>query len=376
VRIAFLSFDFGEYCIRLASALTPEVDVMLLLPEAEAAPHHGKLEPAVQLRTFDKPRLRQPLQQIRMIAQILGDLRRFEPDLVHVQQGHLWFNAALPLLRKYPLVLTVHDPRPHAGDRGGQKTPGWVLDFGFRRAVRLIAHGKQIKQVVVDECHIPADKIDVIPHVAIGDESGSKGTPEDESLVLFFGRIWPYKGLDYLIRAEPLITAQVPDARIVIAGEGEAFDRYRRMMVHPERFIVHNEYVSETKQAELFRRASLVVLPYVEATQTGVIPVAYTFGKPVVATAVGGLPDMVEDGRTGYLVPPRDEEALAEAIVRLLRDKEQRRQMGANGKRKIDTECSPSTVAQQTLAVYQRALNGIHSSVENERQWTNTYPQR
>ncbi len=348
---------------------------MLLLPETEAVPHRSRLEPAVQLQTFHKPRLRQPLQQLRMIGQLLGHLRRFHPDLIHIQQGHLWFNSALPLLRKYPLVLTVHDPRPHAGDQGGQKTPGWVLDFGFRRASRLIVHGRQMKQVVMDECRIPADRIDVIPHIAIGDESASRQTPEDESLILFFGRIWPYKGLDYMIRAEPLITAQVPDARIVIAGEGEAFDRYRRMMVHPERFIVHNEYVSETKQAELFRRASLVVLPYIEATQTGVIPVAYTFGKPVVATAVGSLPDMVEDGRTGYLVSPRDENALAQAIVRLLRDKELRRQMGANGKRKIDAECSPSTVAQQTLGAYRRALNGIHSSVENEREWTNTYPQ-
>ena len=63
------------------------------------------------------------------------------------------------------------------------------------------------------------------------------------------------------------------------------------MMVHPERFIVHNEYVSDEKRAELFRRASVVVLPYIEASQSGIIPIAYRFGKPVVATTVGGLPE-------------------------------------------------------------------------------------
>ena len=71
--------------------------------------------------------------------------------------------------------------------------------------------------------------------------------------VLFFGRIWEYKGLEYLIRAEPLITAEVPNVKIVIAGEGEDFDRYRRLMVHPERFVVYNEYVSDDVRATLFQ---------------------------------------------------------------------------------------------------------------------------
>ena len=147
-----------------------------------------------------------------------------------------------------------------------------------------------------------------------------RGWPRSANTVLFFGRIWAYKGLEYLIRAEPLITAEIPDAKIVIAGKGEDFSRYRAMMVHPERFVVHNEFIPDDRRAELFARASVVVLPYVEATQSGVIPVAYTFSKPVVATTVGSIPEMVDDGRTGLLVPPRSEESLAEAIVSLLRD--------------------------------------------------------
>jgi glycosyltransferase involved in cell wall biosynthesis len=174
--------------------------------------------------------------------------------------------------------------------------------------------------------------------------------------VLFFGRIWEYKGLEFLIRAEPLITAEVPDARIVIAGHGEDFARYRQIMIHPDRFTVYNEFIPEERSTELFQQASVVVLPYVEATQSGVISLAYEFMKPVVATTVGGLPEIVEDGRTGYLVPPRDEHALAAAIVRLLRNKPLRRLLGQNAKRKLDAECGPSVIAQQTFDVYTRAL--------------------
>jgi glycosyltransferase involved in cell wall biosynthesis len=357
MRVALISFDFGEYCIRLASALTAEAEVLLLLPEERAAPHRSWLDPAVRLQTFAKPRLRQPLRQIGMISALLRRIRDFNPDVIHLQQGHLWFNFALPLLRRYPLVLTVHDARQHLGDKGAQKVPSLITKFGFHQAARVIVHGHQLRQLVIHDCRIPGDVINVVPHIAIGDDTAHVQLREEDYTVLFFGRLWPYKGLEYLIRAEPLIAQQVPEVKIIIAGQGEDFSRYRRMMIHPEHFIVHNEYVSQDKCARLFRQASIVVLPYIEASQSGVIPLACTFAKPVVATTVGSLPDLVEDGQTGYLVPPRDERALADAAVRLLRDRDLRHYLGANAKRKIDAECSPDVVARQTLAVYDRALN-------------------
>ena len=362
MKVAFVSYEFGEYSIRLASALARRIEVLLLLPWQIASPYLDRLDHAVDFQPFTNPRLRQPLQQIRTALGLVQRIKRFAADVVHLQHGHLWFNCALPLLRAYPLVLTVHNPRHHLGDRVSQKTPQFVMDFAVHRAAQVIVQARQLKPVVVDRYHIPDEIVHVIPHVVLGDATAQREVPEEEDLVLFFGRIWAYKGLEYLIRAEPLITAEVPRARIVIAGAGEDFARYRRMMAHPERFAVHNEYVTDEQRAALFRRASVVVLPYVEASQSGVIPIAYTFAKPVVATTVGGLPDMVDDGRTGYLVPPRDESALAAAIVRLLRDKELRHQLGANGKRKVETECAPDAIAEQMLAVYQRAIARASSS--------------
>jgi glycosyltransferase involved in cell wall biosynthesis len=267
-------------------------------------------------------------------------------------------NFALPFLRQYPLVITIHDPRHHVGDRGAQNTPQPIYDFGFKRADKIIVHGHQLKTVVVDQVGIDAELVHVIPLIVHGDDTVHRQIQEEDYSILFFGRIWEYKGLEYLIKAQPLIAAKIPEARIVIAGQGEDFARYRRMMINPECFEVHNEYVSDDKRAELFRRSSVVVLPYVEATQSAVIPLAYTFAKPVVATTVGSLPEVVDHGQTGYLVPPRDERALAESIVRLLRDKDVRHQLGANGKRKVNTECSAEAVAKQTLTVYDRAIFG------------------
>jgi glycosyltransferase involved in cell wall biosynthesis len=361
MKVAFLSFDFGEYCIPLASALAQEAEVLLLLPQREADPHLSKLDPRVHFRPFHKPRLRQFVKQMWMLYTLIQHIRQFNPDVIHLQQGHFWFNFVLPLFNHYPLVLTIHDPRAHVGDRGGRKTPQMVMNLAFRRATQVIVHAKKLQQEVVEQLHISGGIVHTIPHIRIGDTVAQNHVQEEDHLILFFGRIWEYKGLKYLIRAEPLITAQIPDAKIMIAGEGEDFAPYRRMMIHPENFIISNEYIAHDKCAELFRRASVVVLPYIDASQSGVIPVAYTFAKPVVATTVGGLPEAVDHGRTGYLVPPRDERALAEAIVRLLRDKELRRQLGVNGRPKVNIEWSPHAVAHRTLTVYRCALGSVRA---------------
>ncbi len=252
------------------------------------------------------------------------------------------------------------------GDRDSSNTPQLLLDFGYRRADQVIVHGQQLKQVVVDELRIPEPIVHVIPHLALGDQAAHSLVQEEEQLLLFFGRIWDYKGLRYLIQAEPLITASLPNVKIMIAGRGDDLEHYRKLMVHPEQFIIDNEYIPDDKVAALFRRASVVVLPYIEATQSGVIPLAYTFGKPVVATTVGSLPEMVDHGQTGLLVPPRDVPALASAIIRLLQDKPLRQQMGRNGKHKIETECSPLRVAAQTLAVYDCAVQGRRRPLGNQ----------
>lgn len=359
LKVALVSFDFGEYCVRLASGLAqdPDTDIHLFLPDYDAEPYLSALSKSVDLQVFCKPRLRQPVGQFRMVTNLVRKIRKINPDLVHLQLGHLWFNWALPLLGDQPLVLTVHDAAIHTGDADSSKTPQWVLDRACYRARQRIVHASQVKESLLQRLHIPSGSVHVIPHIRIGGDEVPNEACAEENVILFFGRIWEYKGLEYLIRAEPLITSKVPQAKIVIAGRGEDFDRYRRLMVHPDRFVVHNEYVSDEKRADLFRRASVVVLPYIEASQSGVIPIAYHFGKPVVATNVGGLPDLVDHGKTGFLVPPGDANAIAEATIALLQNKKLRQEFSDNGRRKVNAECAPNVVAGKTRLVYQQAIN-------------------
>ena len=168
------------------------------------------MDPKVQFRAFDKPRLRQPIRQFALAARLLSQIRKFQPDVIHYQQGHMWFNLMLPLLRSYPLVVTIHDPRHHAGDVDSQRTPQRLMDFGFRRADRVIVHGEALKRHVIDLFGKKAEMVHVIPHVAIGSVDVPEAAADDGRTILFFGRIWQYKGLKYLIEAEPFISQMAP----------------------------------------------------------------------------------------------------------------------------------------------------------------------
>ena len=356
MRIAFVSYDFGEYCVQHANGLLAHGEVLLILPIEQFTPYRDDIDSAVELRTFSKPRLRQPIRQIRTIQWIMRQIRDFRPDVIHFQLGHLWFNFVLSKLRRrYPIVFTIHDPKHHPGDRGAQNTPQWVMELGFRQADRIIVHANQLKQTLIDDMEFSPDQIHVVPHIAIG-ERNARPQPADEELVMFFGRIWPYKGLEYLIRAQPLINREVKNATFLIAGVGEDLDRYRDMMVDPQRFTVHNRWISDDERADYFQRASVIVLPYVEASQSGVVPIAYAHSKPVVATRTGGLPDIVDDGRTGLLVEPADEIGLANAVISLLNNKALARTMGEAGNLKLKQELAPNVVCEQTAMVYKLAI--------------------
>ena len=356
MRVAMVSFDAGEYGVQVANAICEQADVLLLSPRVRVDSYASKLNPKVESLFYDMPRMRQVPQQLLAMTKLRRAIGRFRPDVVHVQHVHLWFSFLLPTLRRYPLVITVHDPVHHVGDVESALTPQRLVHWGYRRADQLITHAEELKSVLVNDVHLPASLITVIPHVAISSGGPDTAVSERGKRLLFFGRIWEYKGLEYLIRAEPFISARVPDVEIVIAGRGEDFEKYRRLMVNPSRFVIDNERIPDERVAQHFAEASVVVLPYIDASQSGVVPIAYAFNRPVVASAVGGLPSVVEHGVTGLLVPPRDERALADALVTLLEDDDLRHKMGAAGRLKLDREWAPEVIGPQHIDVYERAL--------------------
>ncbi|MCS6951157.1 MAG: glycosyltransferase, partial [bacterium] len=179
---------------------------------------------------------------------------------------------------------------------------------------------------------------------------------EQPGTVLFFGRINAYKGLGVLLEAWSRVSCQCPQARLVIAGRGYDLPRYRERILQDPQCELIDRFIPSEEVASLFAHASVVVLPYVEATQSAVLATALAFGKPAIVTSVGSLPEMVEDGVTGLVVPPRDVDALAEALVTLLTDAPLRQRMAEATLQLGKTRFGWEQLAQQTEAVYQCAM--------------------
>jgi glycosyltransferase involved in cell wall biosynthesis len=255
-------------------------------------------------------------------------------------------------------VATFHDVKLHAGENSWKAN--FIRYWERKYSDKIIVHGEKLKEQMIEEYNVPEEKVHAIPigehEVAPFKKYEREDIKEDGNLILFFGRIYEYKGLEYLIKAEPMITEQVPDTKIFIAGIGEDFKKYERMMINRNNFIVHNYRIPYKEGAELFQRCSVVVLPYIDASQSGVVSTAYGFKKPVVVTNVGGIPEIVDDGVTGFIVPPKNPEALAEAIIKLLKDEKLRKQMGENAYKKLKTDLSWDNIAEKTIEVYKMAI--------------------
>jgi len=137
--------------------------------------------------------------------------------------------------------------------------------------------------------------------------------------LLFFGYIKPYKGLDTILEAMPIVLNMIPQLKLTIAGEiygddSPYLDIIKKYSLE-KNVILHDKYISNEEVKEFFLTADACVLPYKQATQSGIIQLSYAFGVPVIATAVGGIPEVIREGKTGSLVPADNPKALAKAIL-------------------------------------------------------------
>lgn len=145
---------------------------------------------------------------------------------------------------------------------------------------------------------------------------------EDKKVILFFGLIRPYKGLKYLLESMLLLPEQDKYHLLLI---GEFYHQIQHYQILIDRLLLRkqltlvNHYIVNEQVGQYFKAADVFVAPYVDATQSGAIQLAYSFGLPVIATRVGGLPEMVKDKETGLLVEPKDSQGLKQVISNIFK---------------------------------------------------------
>ncbi len=292
-------------------------------------------------------------------------IKQLKPDIVHAHDPHGVAMAGMALsmstqLTKPPLV---------AARRVDFRMRGNALSrWKYRQVDCFICASDAIRKLVVADGVPDARAVTVHEGIDLGRVDAAPPAklhedlwlPHQAPVVGNVAALVPHKGQKYLIEAAILVIRQVPDARFVIAGEGElrpALERQikeHRLEKHVLLAGFRPDVLSLHKAFDLFVMSSVT-----EGLGTSVLD-AMACGKPVVATTAGGIPEVVVDRETGLLVPPRDHEAMAAAIVRLLRDPALRQRMGDAGRTRARLTFSADRMIQDTLKVYKRVAMHPH----------------
>lgn len=262
------------------------------------------------------------------IIKTAGYIKKLKPDKVIVQWWHPYFAPCYILLRwfmgRQKLIYVCHNVFPHERFPMDKKLTQLTLKGGEHYILHAKEEAKELLKIKKDARYTvtPHPTYNMFRFEGMSKQEARKkiGISEDEKLLLFFGFVRPYKGLKHLLNAIPLINKKLEKVKLLVVGD---FDNDRQTYSEiierlgiSSNVIIKDGYTPDREVEKYFAACDLVVLPYESATQSGIVQIAYGFEKPVVVTEVGGLPDVVTDQKTGYVVPPMQPRALADAIVR------------------------------------------------------------
>lgn len=267
---------------------------------------------------------------ISRIWMLINHVRRINPDWIFVTMNHPWHSMMLLFLRKKKnRVKIIHDVTPHSGEDSFLTRISKFFDI--HTADKWVVLTEAAKKNLVLK-GIKDGKIAVIPHANFNYYLNNNIFCSTNQLfyrIAFVGRISKYKGLNILLQAFSNVLKKLPNLKLLIAGNGDVgdyeqdFDRLSNSLELNVRWIADDEF------AEIMSKVDFLVLPYLDATQSGIIPLAFAFGKPVIASNVGGIPEQIFPG-TGVLVPAGNIGALEFEILKMYQFPNRISEMGYN----------------------------------------------
>jgi glycosyltransferase involved in cell wall biosynthesis len=306
----------------LACELARHVEVVLYRPNTAGELERGAASSNLTLVQFKGSRYRalrglahcSPLRQYREAIR----LRALRPDLIHVFNGEGYLLPALMLrmMAGVPMVVTLHDPVPHPGDLIARLTTGITQMLVYRRAASIHVFAEVFREHLAEH-EVPPGRVYVTRLGSVAEVFTRHDTSRvaRENAALLFGRLEYYKGIDVLVDAGLALAARGKPRRIIIAGPGRIPRKLRaRILAHPEIFELHNRFVPDDEAAILLKRSSTCVLPYHQATQSCLPPIADAYCQRIIASRSGSFIEEIPR-LGGVLVTPGSVEELAQALA-------------------------------------------------------------
>ena len=299
---------------------------------------------------------------VHPIPALISELRTFKPDLIHVHNLFFRNSEAAALIARFsstPLLLTMH-----LGDMGGGFSVVKTLTTLYEKTVGrcIVRSADKITGVSAavaahaGDLGASSSSVQVIPN---GVDTSIFHPAENVSktpTVLAVGRLVPNKGMDTLVKSVPEVLARIPEAKFVIAGDGPMYSSLGKLV---ESLGVRDsvEFLGHRRDVpDLLRGATVFARPSTLEGMPLTILEAMATGLPVIATPVGGTPELITDGQNGFLIPVGDSHALAGAILDVLRDPRRSSSMGQRNLQIVQNEYTWERVINRTEALYQEMV--------------------
>lgn len=259
-------------------------------------------------------------------------IRKLNPDLIIIQWWHPYFAPCYyvmcSMLKKYPILFLCHNVFPHERFPMDRLLTKLVLKRGNTYIVQSKQDEEDLLSIKRNADYIrtahPTYNAFRIKGMSKGEARRILRMDHAEYMLLFFGFVREYKGLKHLLRAMHKISEEIPQITLYIVGDfdgdKEEYTALIQKLGIEKHIIIEDGYIPDKEVEKYFAACDLVVLPYETATQSGIAQIAYGFEKPIVVTDVGGLPEIVVPGKTGYVAKAKDSNDIAEKIITFCKD--------------------------------------------------------
>lgn len=317
-----------EYAFEMAKALSHKAEIMCVLSAYVSNKHswlswanNEKYVKIKEVKTYNST-TEFIFKSFNFLTylDVVRAINHFAPDMIYSPMTHPWEKFIIPYCKCKLTVQTIHDVILHKGeDTLKYKLKRLLLSY---RSTKNVILSNSLKSHLVSR-GIEESSILIIPHAVFKGYSLSQNIIEDYTFYnrfLFFGRIIKYKGIEVLLEAMNQIAQRIPSTKLLIVGSGDMTPYQNIIQACANSLEMHIGWIEDNQVENYFKRIDFVVLPYIHGSQSGVIPLAYAFGKPIIATRVGGIPEQVEEGKTGILIQPGNVTELENEICGLLTD--------------------------------------------------------
>lgn len=283
-------------------------------------------------------------------------IKSLKPNIIHFDGISLKASYGIRTLKENTIICNIHDPFVHTGEANWRKTLTNWLTYPYIKY--FVLFNRHFVSEFSKKNNIPYEKI-VLSKLGVYDLFSSvykDDVIQEDGSILFIGRLSKYKGVEIFLEAIKLISKELSGYKFIIAGKPHPGYKLPDIPSLPNGnvLVVIDKYLSNKQVSELIQKSSIIVCPYLDATQSGVILTAYAFNKPVIATNVGGLPEYVWDGETGVIIPPNDPYSLKATIIKLMENPEKLNSMKTNIISKKQKELSWGNIANTMLNFYRK----------------------